>query len=168
MTAIVRTVPEFDALPTGTLIVAVEYRTAGPHVFAIRSLWQNVGRGWVNLDPSDPDDGETAQPAVFLQNLLTGFDSHGVTHGVARVLGAGRDITEADAAQLAIGSYVATGDGPWTSDVFRHEGDGRWTLMDPTDPDNGDIPYTTAQMGSYNGGRLRLLYTPGDEGPRPS
>jgi len=167
MTTAARTAADFDALPTGALILAIELRDAARRDYRVRTAWQKLGREWVNLDPTDRNNGEETKPAGYLENLLTGFGSRNAAPGVALVFGAGRTVDAFDAEKLPPRSLVCIGElDEWSAEVYHHEGGGRFTHMNPADPDDGDYPYTTAQMFAAAGeAGVHVLYTPGDEDP---
>ena len=159
---LVRTAAEFDALPDDTVLIAVEVVDPNIPHWRRRTLWQKFGREWVNLDPSDRDNGESTKPGGYLANLLTGFGSPRIIPGVALVLEGGDEIAHASLDQLAPGAVIVVTRQGHLDLLFTADGGGKYTEMDPADPFDGEFPFDADQVRAF-GGELRVLYRPGDE-----
>ncbi|WP_374974657.1 hypothetical protein ACEYYH_12180 [Microbacterium trichothecenolyticum] len=159
---LVRTDVEFDALPDDTVLTAIEIIDPTIPHWRRRTIWRKFGREWVNLDPSDRDNGATTKPGGYLANLLTGFGRRGTTPGVALVLGDGDEIAHTSLDQLARGAVIAITRQGKLDTLFTADGGGKFTEMDPADPFDGEFPFTANQVHAF-GGDLRVLYRPGDE-----
>lgn len=55
-----------DALPDDTIVRVVEVIDLRSRTVEQGSLFQKFGRGWVEMDPSDRNDGEDVQPSGYL------------------------------------------------------------------------------------------------------
>lgn len=159
MTQLARTAEDFDTLPDGAFIIAIERLFHDRPDRVNRTLWFKFGRGWVTMDPTDRNDGEGIESGGYLANLLTGFGRRDCPAGVAVVLGAGEPIGFDVVGDLPVHSVIRVGD----DDVFVYNGENAWTLMDSSDPYDGRYGTPTASLNAY-GSTCVVLYRPGDEG----
>lgn len=161
MTTLLRTAADFDALPEETLIVAIQVPNSRPgfDTHRVRTFWKKYGRGFVQLDPGDRDNGEKNEPGRFLENFLKGFGNTRALPGVAVVLDAGDQITAASVTDLATGSLVQV---PGQHYPHLYLGDDSWDYLDPGDPYDGEYGTNTANLISGEV-TIQVLYRPGDE-----
>ena len=156
---LLHTADDFDALPDGSLVLTIEIVFPNSVHGRRRTLWQKFGKEWVQLDPSDRQNGEESKPSGYLENLLTGFGNKRTVPGVGLLLGEGENVNPDLDTELPVGSVVKLDGEPFP---FTYAGSGKWDYMDPADPYDGEYPTTTANLISGET-VIHVLYRPGDE-----
>lgn len=160
MTALLRTSADFDTVPDGATIAAVEVPDPGfMESWRRVTFWRKYGREFVQLDPGDRMDGEESKPSGYLENFLRGFGSRTAAPGVALVLGEGDQIAATSVGDLASGSLIQV---PGQEYPHIALGAGRWEYLDPADPDDGEYDILTGNLISGET-TVQVLYRRGDE-----